>query len=381
MRTFSRVALALLVAVGAVRAADARPIRVALYKGTGCCASWHTSIHTAGANIARMLAAPTQVANLGAAPIVPAAGFAPSFYGLASGQGAPIESQRDAFLRALDTVDVAVFINSVNIPQLFPDSAQRARLESFSRARGVVALHASADNQGAATPWPAWDALLAGRFMNHPSGDRNATLRLDTAARHQAAWRLLNHGLPDTARFVEEWFSFMESGAEIREVPGLKVTVNIDEASYQGGLGSARAMGDHPMSWYREFPQGGRFFYTAVGHRAQNYDSLLAPAFFFRRQIYNAILWAAKVDSTGTVAVPPSRHAAADWTLRKGARGLLLEFGENGPRTVELFAPNGGRVLRRVARGSLLLQAPVPGLHVLRVSTGAGSAVRRVVLP
>jgi len=48
--------------------------------------------------------------------------------------------------------------------------------------------------------------------------------------------------------------------------PGLHVLITIDEKSYTGG-----ANGDyHPMSWYHDY-DGGRAFYTALGHTDESY--------------------------------------------------------------------------------------------------------------
>jgi hypothetical protein len=56
-------------------------------------------------------------------------------------------------------------------------------------------------------------------------------------------------------------------------------------------------------------------------------------------------------------------------------------FQEGGPRVVELFAPDGRRLLRRVSRGPLLLAMPGSGVHLLRVSGAEGAVTRRIVAP
>ena len=76
---------------------------------------------------------------------------------------------------------------------------------------------------------------------------------------------------------------------------GVQVLLRVDENTYEpvrkyfkerGG----KAMGaDHPIAWTREL-QGGRFFYTELGHdlRSLNTD-------FAKQHIYEGIKWAAKV--------------------------------------------------------------------------------------
>jgi type 1 glutamine amidotransferase len=58
-----------------------------------------------------------------------------------------------------------------------------------------------------------------------------------------------------------------------------------------------------PMSWYRELQEGGRVFYTALGHASENYtDDVL-----FRQHIENALLWLIDDDSgTGQSASNPA---------------------------------------------------------------------------
>src|SRR5690606_14184531 len=110
-------------------------------------------------------------------------------------------------------------------------------------------------------------------------------------AGHDPDWKFLNHGLPDSARFTEEWLTFQHSGAVIRAdsgygitagFPPVRVTTHLDEATYGEPVEARWTMeGDHPMSWYRKFPTGGRFFYTALGHHTETYDTVT----FFRRQV------------------------------------------------------------------------------------------------
>ena len=244
---------------------QAAPIRVGIFTGISSGRFWHTNAHTASAAITAMLAAPDS-SNLGPNLVRATRGFQVSVHGVTTGQGAPNSDQKAAFLAALDSLDVVVLNNNVYFPSLFADSASRARLNAFFRSKGTVSLHFTSDMPTG--DWSEFESLHGTRFMNHPAADRNATVHLDTAAASDPSWRFLNRGLPDTARFVEEWISFTANGGTIRANPGLKVALRIDEASYENGMGGAIAMGDHPMSWYRPQSGGGRFFYTGIGHRA-----------------------------------------------------------------------------------------------------------------
>ncbi|MGE8293469.1 MAG: ThuA domain-containing protein, partial [Sphingobacterium sp.] len=63
----------------------------------------------------------------------------------------------------------------------------------------------------------------------------------------------------------DEWYNFKD----VKE--GLHVLMNLDEKSYNGGK-----MGDHhPISWSQNY-DGGKVFYTGLGHTEESYDE---PAF------------------------------------------------------------------------------------------------------
>ncbi|OYX93484.1 MAG: hypothetical protein B7Y76_11685 [Sphingobacteriia bacterium 35-40-5] len=46
--------------------------------------------------------------------------------------------------------------------------------------------------------------------------------------------------------------------------------MTVDESTYKGGTNGSF----HPMAWYRDF-EGGRSFYTALGHADEKYTNPL----------------------------------------------------------------------------------------------------------
>jgi type 1 glutamine amidotransferase len=278
-----------------------------------------------------------------------------------------------------------VFILNQNIDSIFNDSVSRARIENFWKRKGFVSVHSTTENRGR---WPRWDSLHGTRFRNHPSApDRNATLKLDTISRAEPSWRLLNAGLSDTD-FVDEWLYFQDNGSTIRATPGLKVTVNLDEATVSGSNPPV-PMGDHPMSWYREFPEGGRFFYTAMGSRPNLWNTALNQPRFVRRQVYNAILWAAGVDSTGAVSVrnPQVTRAGRGFTdaarLSLSGGTLTVSLLRDGAHTVEILGLDGRRVASRrsVVRGDYAFENLSPGaVYAVTVTAGGQRFSRMAVI-
>jgi type 1 glutamine amidotransferase len=126
------------------------------------------------------------------------------------------------------------------------DQQQQAFEKYIKAGGGFVGIHASADTE---YNWPWYGELNGAYFGSHPPGQQEALFRVvdqnNIATRH----------LPREWRKTDELYNFKW----IAE--GLKVLITIDENSYNGGKN-----GDyHPMSWYRNF-DGGRAFYTALGH-------------------------------------------------------------------------------------------------------------------
>jgi len=94
--------------------------------------------------------------------------------------------------------------------------------------------------------------------------------------------------LQDSWIWTDEWYSF---GPALTD--NQKLLLTVDENTYDpdrtwGDDNRFTAMGDfHPISWYQEF-DGGRSFYTTLGHLPAAYED---P--WFLAHIYGGIYWAA----------------------------------------------------------------------------------------
>lgn len=83
----------------------------------------------------------------------------------------------------------------------------------------------------------------------------------------------------------------------------VEVLVSLDESSYEVG---EHAMGDHPIVWQHDY-EGGRAFYTALGHTRESYDD---P--FFRQHLAEAIAWAGETSKRA----PPEDESLVCFALR-----------------------------------------------------------------
>lgn len=369
-----------------------RPIRVGMFKGTGTGANyWHTNIHTSH-NVIRTLLTNPSAAGLGDSLLVPPAGF--TFYSMpvalnnagtaeCAGSGCgPTAAQIAEFAGALDTLDVMILSSVVNFGSRVQNAAQRQAIADFWTNKGYVAIHAITDSHGS---WAPLDTIHGTRFRGHPA-EQNGTIRRDSVFQDEKAWQELNRGVfsngLDTT-FFEEWFFFTTSGAAIRSTAFLKPTVKLDESSINPG--SQTRMGDHPHSWYRELPSGGRFFYTAVGHRSQVWENVRS----FRRQVYNAIVWTAKFDaadtSTTSIRTPQmAPGAASDYSRLSVAPGALtVTMIPAGAHTVELLSVDGKRIALQTGEGrekAYNFTGLRSGVYAVSVKTAAGRSNRLVTI-
>jgi type 1 glutamine amidotransferase len=152
------------------------------------------------------------------------------------------------------------------------DGPQQAAFERFIRGgRGFVGVHAASDTE---YDWPWYGQLVGAYFKSHP---RVQEARLDVRDRSHPATKCL----PAVWTRRDEWYDFRAPPA-----PEAKILITIDEKSYSGGQ-----MGDvHPMVWYRTY-DGGRAFYTELGHTHESYKEQA-----FLDHLAGAILWAAGPD-------------------------------------------------------------------------------------
>jgi type 1 glutamine amidotransferase len=175
-------------------------------------------------------------------------------HGFAVGTTAAPEALRDTRLRDFAAV---VLLQTTGD---FLDSAEQVALQRYVHGGGnVIGIHAALD---AEPEWAWYHRLLGAEFAGHPAVQR-ATLE-------PGAWTR-----------TDEWYNY-------RALPaGVDVLLRVDERSYRGG----RMGPSHPVSWRHQF-EGGRVWYTAMGHGACSY---VEPRFL--AHLLDGIRWAARGES------------------------------------------------------------------------------------
>jgi type 1 glutamine amidotransferase len=142
---------------------------------------------------------------------------------------------------------------------------QEAAFERYIRAGGgFVGVHSASDTEYG---W-AWYGGLVGAHnnpQNKHSGVVSATILVLDHTNPSTA------GLPDRWTRSDEWYNFATNPR-----PQVHVLMTVNESTYTGGtMGS-----DHPIAWYHEY-DGGRAWYTALGHTTESY----------REPLFLAHLW------------------------------------------------------------------------------------------
>jgi len=149
------------------------------------------------------------------------------------------------------------------------DDAQQAAFERFIRSgKGFIGIHSATDTE---YDWAWYGGLVGAYFREHPTIQAANVDVEDTANSATAA-------LPNPWRRTDEWYSFQSNPR-----PNVHVLLSLDESSYSPGTSAMN--GDHPIAWCHEY-DGGRAFYTALGHTSESFSDPL-----FMGQLAGAVTW------------------------------------------------------------------------------------------
>ncbi len=175
----------------------------------------------------------------------------------------------------LEQYQVVIFLNTTG--DIF-DSAQQKVMERFIESgKGYVGIHSASDTE---YDWDWYTKLVGRMFHIHPTIQ---TAKLNVLDANFPGMQ----GFTGNKLWTEEWYEF---GPE--KTTGLNYILAVDESSYnpkvQWGEKKGEGMGKlHPVAWYHNY-DGGRAFYTALGHMPTDFSN---PDFL--NHLYAGIFWAA----------------------------------------------------------------------------------------
>lgn len=155
---------------------------------------------------------------------------------------------------------------------------QQAAMERFIRAgKGFVGIHSASDTE---YDWDWYTKMVGRTFHIHPA---NQTAELEVLNRKFPGLERM----PDNFWWTDEYYEF---GAE--RIEGLNYILSVDGTSFNPAAKWGEKSFDakqtfRPIAWYHEY-DGGRAFYTALGHIPATFSDAL-----FLEHIYGGVFWAA----------------------------------------------------------------------------------------
>jgi glucose/arabinose dehydrogenase/type 1 glutamine amidotransferase len=150
--------------------------------------------------------------------------------------------------------DAVVFLSTTG--DVLNPEQQKAFEYYISTGGGYMGIHAAADTE---YDWSFYGGLVGAYFQGHPA-IQPVTVRIEDSTNPATAH------LGSTWQRTDELYNYRTNPRA-----NVRVLATLDETTYQGGT----MKGDHPIAWCQSY-QGGRSFYTGLGHTKESYAD---PAF------------------------------------------------------------------------------------------------------
>ncbi|WP_242202762.1 ThuA domain-containing protein [Aestuariivivens insulae] len=233
-----------------------------------------------------------------------------------------IATEDDAYFveDSLKQFSAVIFLNTTGD---ILNEAQQADFERYMQAGGgFVGVHAATDTE---YDWPWYNKLVGAYFKNHPHIQE---AKLNVIDKSHPSTKLLD----DTWSKEDEWYNFRDIN------PDINVLIKIDENSYKGGTNGD----NHPISWYHEY-DGGRSFYTEMGHTNETYTDAT-----FLKHLLGGITYAIGKNELDYSKATSDRITPENRFVRQ-----VLDFNLNEPMELDELPERGILFVER--RGALKL--------------------------
>lgn len=159
------------------------------------------------------------------------------------------ENSEDFNQDNLNKYSLVIFLSTTL--DVLDDAQQQAFTAYINQGGNFMGVHAATDTE---YDWPWYGNLVGAYFKSHPE-QQEATI--DVVDRSHSSTKHLN----EKWSHFDEWYNFKMIN------PDINVLMQVDESSYSGGENGD----NHPIAWYHEY-DGGRSFYTGLGHTEEAYD-------------------------------------------------------------------------------------------------------------
>lgn len=265
-----------------------------------------------------------------------------------------------------------VMWNNTTETGLVLNAAQKAAYLDYAKTGGYVGVHGAGDTKGT---WADYTASVVGSELS-THGNGNAVMNRDPqgAAHPVVTGAKLGTSIALDAQLTmsDEWYSYK---VQPRGLPNLTVLYTLDEKTFKANPPMG---GDHPITWARQFPTGGRVFYTGLGH------SNVTKVPFVKNLIVNALFWAAKMDGTSAISLDAPRGAASGFTaFSRAPASLDVEVAAPGRHAVEVASLDGRRAgtCSGEGRASCAFGGLRSAVYSVSLVTASGRESRLVAVP
>ncbi len=177
---------------------------------------------------------------------------------LGAENGFAVDTTSDAAYFTEDSLKNYAAVVFLNTTGDVLDQYQENAFERYIQAGGgYVGVHAAADTE---YEWGWYGDLAGGYFLDHPGINDTFPNVQEAILTVKDNSHPATKGMPSPWKHTDEYYSFKKLNK------ATKVLLTVDENTYRGGKNGP----NHPLSWYHEF-DGGRAFYTNLGHTDESY--------------------------------------------------------------------------------------------------------------
>lgn len=210
-------------------------------------------------------------------------------------------------MKNIKSFDVIVFNNNCgNKGRIFSDAQQQVLQNYIRSGGGFVGIHCAGAIWKEGEAFQEWyEKLVGARMVAHPKVQEARLIVEDND-------HLSTSHLPKEWTITDEWHTFSSNPRK-----HVNVLFSLDESSYEG---NPKMGGDHPFTWYQYY-EGGRSFFTSLGHTVEIYSDEN-----YQKLVQGGIIWASGISDDNTK--PPV------------SEGLLVDLNADYGVTLE----NGNRI-------------------------------------
>tara|TARA_Y100001960_G_C14777031_1_gene883942 strand:- start:1227 stop:2006 length:780 start_codon:yes stop_codon:yes gene_type:complete len=176
-------------------------------------------------------------------------------------------SKNPESIESIDFMNFDAIVFLCTTLNIFNENQQEIFKSFIQSGKGFVGIHSAADTE---YDWSWYGNLVGAYFVSHPKGTPKASIQTSLED------SFFTSHLNQRWEIEDEWYNYDFKNANI--IPLLY----LDETTYEGGKNGSY----HPIAWYHEF-DGGRSFYTGMGHAKSTYEDSR-----FQKLLLKGILYA-----------------------------------------------------------------------------------------